>query len=280
MDLAIVVLHGATNAIAVLYGAKVGARRFLNRRLQFHRSLISVARSKVTNSILYHPRGPQIDLHPFRNPVILRSDHGSGATTFLCQTLLRNTHPFWWRVLCPPRGLYLTGNYRKGNTEEWFRSVLDSDKEDPLGAISRLLTDRLNEQPVRKFLLRWIPEYLVSTLLHPEPSIIIIDNAEILLTHFCADFIYEIRDLCRACEDCPSMLQIFFIVNSKEAVESLKVLDVRFTEIELQSPVDNGPKGTEYYKLLKKMHGNFRITNSFLKNFLFMRELTQKYSTR
>ena len=85
MDLAIAVLYGA-KAIAYLYGAKVGARRFLNKRLQIHRSLISVARSAVTDTTHYHPRGPHIDLQSFRHPVILRSDHGCGATTFLCQT--------------------------------------------------------------------------------------------------------------------------------------------------------------------------------------------------
>ena len=124
------------------------------------------------------------------------------------------------------------------------------------------MTDRINEQPVRVFLLGCFQKS-PPFWFRPQPSIIIIDHTEALLKKYRAEFLDEIYDLCLICQANPAKLQFFFILDSIEGVCSLKALNGGdlFTEIANPEPKDDGSK---YHENLTKMHGNFRITNSYL----------------
>lgn len=159
LDFALTYRDAATTLVAIAAGGAIG--RGLFNRYTFHQSLISSAKGQLTATAPYYLRKAPTDLRSFKKAVILRGDHGSGKITFLCHIMLRDTYPWWHHVFCPPKGFYFVGNMRQKSAADWFKTQLNSGgKEDSLIEIRKLLTDRINEQPIRGFLHGCLPKSL------------------------------------------------------------------------------------------------------------------------
>jgi len=113
----------------------------------------------------------------------------AGKTVALSRHILRSFPPLT-RRLFPPRGLYLLGDQYHSSMHNWLKQQVSTlGKDDGKGTLMDLALDRYDEQKIRGMLIRtfgptWLPRFL-----HPQPSIIIVDQAEELLRRHRAEFL-------------------------------------------------------------------------------------------
>jgi len=181
----------------------------------------------------YYPRGgvvaqgspvKRLNLFDAGKSVALIGDNRSGKTTFIAHHILYEMFPWWYRTMFPPRGLFLRGNQKHLTISDWLKGeIATTDKEDPMASILDLITSRYNEQRFRLSLNKFFDGKL-PRLLKPQPTIIIVDQAEELLRKFRGDFLNEFYVLAKLGRDADSF-RLVLIINSEYAVKALKLLN-------------------------------------------------------
>jgi hypothetical protein len=157
---------------------------------------------------------------------------------FLARLILHDWYPWWFRVFSPPRGFFLQGNQSSTSTLEWLRTeIASSSSENPVASLTDLVKNRNEEQRFRGAMFSIFGDILPK-ILRPQPSLVIIDQAEELICAHRADFLLTVSPLVKLCRDRPSTLQLIFVVNSDAAVQSLDALNggTLFTLVQCPKP--------------------------------------------
>jgi hypothetical protein len=148
----------------------------------------------------------------------------SGKTIYISNYILNDMLPWWHRLIFPPRGFFLVGSQSSPTINAWLKGKIGSTgKHDPWVGLKDLLSQKLREQRMRMFLLKLFKTSLPS-LLTPQPTIIIVDDAECLLVSYRADFLVELSNLKEVHED--GLCRLILVVNTENAVKSLNLLDL------------------------------------------------------
>lgn len=203
----------------------LGALRYGRYRAagKFARSLMEVAESATCYSTPFVPRPVPFSLTQTQ-AVILKGPRLAGKTTLLSHAIKYDWYPWWRRWLSPPRGLFLEGNQSSPTADEWFRSQMDCKaNRSPIDTLIDALQARESQQRLRNLLFDHFPP--LPRVLQPQPSLLIIDQTEELLSAYRAEFLVAITPLVDLCTQRPGVLQLVFVVHSDEAVQSLKAPD-------------------------------------------------------
>jgi hypothetical protein len=170
--------------------------------------------------------------------IILRGKLRSGKTTFLAHHLLRDRSPWYFRIFSPPYGLYLQGRLGAVNANSWLKEQLSTTENvSGLTVIRDVIDLRADTQPIRTFFHLNFPGRLPD-ILRPQPTFIVIDQAEGLIRTLGAPFLVELFELVKRARDEPHALQLIFVVTSDLAVQSLEALNggVLFTVVDVPQP--------------------------------------------
>ena len=191
-------------------------------------SLLFTSSIKLSRIRRYYPRhgAEQLDIFGADTSIAIVGANRSGISVFVSHNILYDMFPFWHRLFCPPRGLFLGGSYSHDTIKNWLKSELQTAgtarDEYPMRSINELILQRYTEQPIRNFLKKVFKDKL-PRVFQPQPTIIIVDDAETLLTRYRCEFLSTFSELVRHAHD-RNGLRLVFLVNSKNAVESLKVM--------------------------------------------------------
>ena len=120
--------------------------------------------------------------------IALIGDHRCGKTVFLSQYIIKSWFPWYRRFLSPPRGLFLEGSRNEATIADWLKVQISAQKDSPLAALNDILYQRRSEQRIRVFLEDTFGPRLPK-ILRPQPSVIIVDQAEELLRAYRAEFL-------------------------------------------------------------------------------------------
>jgi hypothetical protein len=223
---------------SVVVGGRIYARMYYQRASQkFLRSLFTISKqnlegieAKVLERGPLYPdvlkKHPQtnLDMQHAKAAVALIGDNRSGKTIFLCNTILYEMFPWWYRLFFPPRGLFLTGSKESPTVHDWLRSeIAVSDKDNAWAILKGLVQKRFEEQRIRIFLRSLLKDKLPA-FLTPQPTIIVVDQAEELLRAYGADFLVGVYNLVKGARD-HKTVQLILVINSENAVKSLKLMN-------------------------------------------------------
>lgn len=226
----------ALGSVVVVGG--IYARMYYQRASQkFLRSLFTISKQNLKGiEAKVLERGPlyldvlkkhpqtNLDMQHAKAAVALIGDNRSGKTTFLCNTILYEMFPWWYRLFFPPRGLFLTGSKESPTIHDWLRSkIAVSDKDNAWAILEDLIQKRFEEQRIRFFLLTLFKDKLPA-FLKPQPTIIVVDQAEELLRAYGADFLVGVYNLVKGARD-HKTVQLILVINSENAVKSLKLMN-------------------------------------------------------
>jgi hypothetical protein len=238
------VLGVSNNPLLVALGtaafgtASIAGTRLLRRATtKFQSSLIMESQRAINAASPYLRRHPPLPSF-FDRAVIITGPHRSGKSVFISHSILNNIFPWWSRTLFPPFGFFLQGNSESPNAREWLKTqVSHTAAENPLGAILDHVTKRHTQQRVRILLNRLFPNSL-PRFLRPQPSYIIIDQAEELIASYRAKFLNMVYPLVKYARDSPQALQLLFVVNSNAGALSLEALNggTLFTRLPCPAP--------------------------------------------
>jgi hypothetical protein len=202
---------------------------------KFFKSLLCISESKLSKihySIL--ARGPmhvginnepitRLNLRQAFKSVALVGDNRSGKTIFLCHTILNDLYPWWYRFFCPTRGLFLNGSQRSTTIDGWLKNQISTtERDDPWSAVVDMLNQRRKEQRVRVF-LQTVFKSRLPDLLKPQPVIIVVDQAEVLLRVYRAEFLMGFGNLVREVRD-TDLLRLVMVINTENAVKALELM--------------------------------------------------------
>ena len=156
--------------------------------------------------------------------VAVIGDNRSGKTTLVSHSILYGMFPLWSRIFFPPIGLFLEGDRKHATIEDWLKNQLaTNNKEDPMASVLDLVLERYDEQRIRFFLYTLFGKRL-PRLLKPQPTIIIVDQAEELLRKYRGKFLVEFYKLAKKGRDSDAF-RLVLIINTENAVESLKLIN-------------------------------------------------------
>ena len=193
---------------------------------KFLSSLLSLSKFNVSKIDTYYPRHSTEKLNiigAYRSVAII-GDNRSGKTTLISHSILHEMFPWWSRFFFPPRGLFLEGDQKHATIDDWLKNQLaTNNKEDPMGSVLDLVLKRYVEQRIRFFLYTLFGERL-PRLLKPQPTIIIVDQAEELLRKYRGKFLVEFYKLAKKGRDTDAF-RLVLIINTENAVESLKLIN-------------------------------------------------------
>lgn len=260
----------AAGCVGVVIAAKAtkGAISFHTRGAKLvNKSSIMRIRSTLMNAKPYvkRPACPEL-LNP-RKAVIVRGPHESGKSVFLANHLLKETFPWYWRPFFPPYGLYLEGRVNTGSVDGWLNEqVSTATNKYGLSVINDAIMARADTQPIRTMLFTHLP--WVPAVLHPQPTIIVIDQAEELIGALGAELLVGLYELVKMAKTKPKTLRLIFVVNSDKAVESLLALNGGdlFTVVTVPQPsVSDVEKqlGKHTASVYKDMHGSLGVAMSY-----------------
>ena len=213
--------------------AKIGYSRHQRATNKILTSLLSVSNIEMSKIRGYYPRGSvgrqgstvkQLNLFAAGKSVALIGDNRSGKTTFIAHHILYEMFPWWYRTIFPPRGLFLCGSQEALTLNNWLKGeIATTDRENPMASILDLVTSRYTEQRFRLALNKFFDGKL-PRLLKPQPTIIIVDQAEELLRRFRGDFLTTFYRLIKKGRD-NDAFRLVLIINSENAVNALKLLN-------------------------------------------------------
>lgn len=150
----------------------------------------------------------------------------------------------------------------------WLKQQVSTlGKDDGKGTLMDLALDRYDEQKLRGMLMRTFGPAWLPKLLQPQPSIIIIDQAEELLRKHRAEFLSFFYLLIKEARDC-SYFKLIFVINSDEAVQSFQVLNggTLFVEVSAPEPDEADVQrilGPEFAAIFRKCGKNLGITADY-----------------
>lgn len=202
---------------------------------KFFRSLLTTSEdelSKINYSVL--PRShltvgvekdsKRLNLRDAFKSVALVGDNRSGKTIFLCNAILNDMFPWWYRYVFPPRGLFLTGSQKSATIDAWLKNqIATTEKDDPWSAVADLLSQRRQEQRLRLLLHKTLKTRLPS-FLKPQPAIIVVDQAEELLRAYRADFLVGFYNLAKKGRD-NDLFRLVLVINTENAVKALELMN-------------------------------------------------------
>jgi hypothetical protein len=186
----------------------------------FRSSLLSQSMRVLAANRPFVPRSP-IGLIADR-PVVVEAPQRCGKTVALSHELFGTHYPWWSRMFFPPRGFFLTGDVGHESARYWAKNQIATEKNDPFAAVNDLVKDRFDEQRIRRFLVTHFP---VPSFLAPQPSHIIIDQAEELLQAHREEFLAAMQPLLKVCRDTPNALQVTLITSTPAGTASFRALN-------------------------------------------------------
>lgn len=201
-------------------------------------SLIRKSRAEAIKASPYIPRVGKLSLLNAEKSVILIGPPQSGKSVFLAHTILKETYPWWSRLIFPPQGFLLQGNQSAPSARDWFDQELNFAGEGhAMTSMTNAIINFSAKQRVRSFLFHKFYGQL-HPIFCPQPTLVIIDQVEELIKHHRSDFVNIVFPLVKLCKGSPNALQLIFVVNSAEAVASLEKLhgDYLFDVIECPKP--------------------------------------------
>lgn len=191
--------------------------------------------SRVWNTTPYLSRGPMfvgndhtpidsLNLRYAYKAVVMLGANRSGHTIYISNYILDDLFPWWNRFFFPPRGLFLKGNVRYPTVQDWLRSQIpNTGKGSPCFGLLDLLSRSRNEQRVRLF-LHYVFKARLPRFLKPQPVVIIVDQAEVLLAAYRANFLLEFDDLFKCARD-KDLVRLVLVVNTEKAVKALELVN-------------------------------------------------------
>ena len=183
---------------------------------KFLTSLLSTSSIKLSGIRGYYPRhgAEHFDIFGANRSIAVVGSNRSGTSVFVSHNILYGMFPFWHRLFCPPRGLFLRGFYGHGTVKDWLKGELQvagvARDEYPMRSINEFILQRYTEQPIRNFHKKVFEDRL-PRVLQPQPTIIIVDDAEILLRRFRCDFLLTFSELVRHALDSGSLRLVFLV---------------------------------------------------------------------
>jgi hypothetical protein len=124
----------------------------------------------------------------------------------------------------PPRGLYLAGSSNLPTVDAWLKNqISNTDKEDPRSAMADLVAERYHQQRIRNFLFSIFNKKL-PMFLRPQPTIIVVDQAEELLRANRANVLVGFYNLVKRARD-NKVVKLVLVINSENAVKALKLMN-------------------------------------------------------
>ena len=217
--------------------------------------------------------------------VALIGDNRSGKTIFLANSIMYDmfpVFPWWYRYVFPPRGLFLNGAVNESTMDGWLKNqIATTEKENPWSAVADLLSQRRQEQRVRLFLYK-LPAFLnrLPAFLKPQPTIIVVDHAEMLLRAYRADFLVRFLNLAKMCRD-TDLLRLVLVIDSENAVNALKLINgggmfsiVQVPKVSREAVVDQ--YGKEFAKIFDECDGCIGVAFDYLYDKERLKEMSVK----
>jgi hypothetical protein len=215
-----------------LYAVKHHQRatsKFLNSLLATSENKLSkidysvLSRAQMTVGVDKQPIH-KLNLRGAYKSVALIGANRSGKTIILSNAILNGMFPWWYRFVFPPRGLFLTGSQKAATIDAWLKNqIATTEKDDPWSAMADLLSQRRQEQRLRLFLHKSLKN-LLPGFLKPQPSIIVVDQAEELLRAYRADFLVGFYNLAKEGRD-DDLFRLVLVINSDNAVKALELMN-------------------------------------------------------
>jgi hypothetical protein len=210
----------------------------------------------------------KLNLRDAIKSVALVGPHRSGKTVFLSNAILNDMFPWWYLYVFPPRGLFLTGSQLFPTLTDWLKyQIPKGQKEYPFSYLADLLSQRWNEQRVRLFLYKSLKGRL-PRFLRPQPTIIVIDQAEELLCAYRADFLVRFHNLVKWGRD-RGLYRLVLVINSENAVKALELMYggnmfhvIQAPKVSREAVVDK--YGEEFAKIFDECDGCLGIALDFL----------------
>jgi hypothetical protein len=203
---------------------------------KFRNSIESTVLSQMSKiKFQYYPRniqfnGRHCEENKFRifdhfKYVILKGARRSGSSIFISNQISQ-LYPIW--SFQKPYGFYLSGlsYFRKEQIDDWLKGEISS----PWGSygawefLNTLLKERRDQQWFRYFLLRTFKNHLPK-IFQPQPAIIIVDDAEILLKFYGISCLRSFDELIKEAERSGDIIRLVFMVNSDNAARSLQLIN-------------------------------------------------------
>ena len=169
----------------------------------------------------FHTPETKFTTHDAMKSVVLIGDQGVGKTAYLSNYIVNDMFPWWHRMLFPARGLFLSkSSHLVKSAEKWLSSEI-KDIFCPWESLTTHLHDKYHKQSFRIFLYRSFASRLPNVL-RPQPTIIVFDNAEELLSTYRCQFMKSVEILMK--ESDVDTYRLVFIVSSENAVKALQLM--------------------------------------------------------
>lgn len=203
--------------------------------------------------------------------VILKGEPRSSKITFIANHLLKNRFPWYQRMFAAPNIIYLQGDCSSWHKtfRDWLKYELSVDLP-----VFQKLKDHIiyysHNQYVRRSLLNNFPK--LPKIFHPLPTVIVIDQTDVLIRRYGENFLSEMCRFFRTAQRQPEQLELYLIVSSTEAVESLQAIrngrDL-FQVVDVPLPdVKNVEKefGCDFASVFKDLNCNVGMTRDYMDN--------------
>lgn len=115
------------------------------------------------------------------------------------------------------------GSRNEATIADWLKVQISAQKDNPLASLNDILYQRRSEQRIRVFLEDTYGPILPKVL-RPQPSVIIVDQAEELLRAYRAEFLLFFYNLVKGCLD-NNLYKLVLVVNSENSINALKLLN-------------------------------------------------------
>ena len=230
------------------------------------------------------------NIHTIKKTIILKGDRRIGTTKYLSHYIINTIYPYYSRFFIPPLGLYLTGNYNSHTINNWLKSQLPymetiTKDTNYFILLEDLLIQQYNKQKFKILLLQLFIKFnkKLPYILQPKPTIIVIDNAEMLLFSYRAEFLVYFSSLIQLSNN-SNIVKIIFIVNSNNAIKALNLIYGKHMYDIIYTPkVDINAIKTQYnqefVQIFADCNSNIGISDDYISDTNKKKNITvQEYS--